>query len=118
MVLKITLNNYYYNRSHRLSMDSAFFNQKVKVYYRNSNGYKIFIYTIDNGNTLCELQILNNNEDKQKCDIGITVISIKIENKRQWFGYYRKPDPKVVNALKVFNETILPKLKSKLGEIK
>jgi len=114
--LSNTIKNYYEFRNHRASADSAFFNQKIKVYYRDQFGSKIFIYAADSGKILYELQILDNNVEKQKCIIGIIKIFITTANKRQWFGYYQRDYPQVVTAIKIFEETILPKMEKEVGK--
>lgn len=116
--LSNTIKNYYEFRNHRASADSAFFNQKIKVYYRDQFGSKIFIYAADSGKILYELQIFIENAIKQKCIIGIIGISIKTGNKRQGFGYNQRNDPQVINAIKIFDDTIVPKMEKELGEMK
>jgi hypothetical protein len=105
-----------YQRTQK-NIDSAYISKKIKDYYRHWNGQKIFIYTADNGNIFYELRVLDVDNIRQKCNIGITSISIKKENSRQWFNYKDKHNPQVINALKIFNDSLLPKLKNKLGEI-
>jgi len=97
-------------------VDTSYLLQKYKDYFHLWNGDKVFLYSADNGNTIYKIRVLDALSDR--CKLGILTISVKIGDNRKWFSYRDRNKSEVRNELKLFEDTILPKLQKELGEMK
>jgi hypothetical protein len=95
-------------------VDTSYLSKKMKDYYHDWSSHKNFLYSADSGKIIYNLYILD--ADVKKCDLGIVTVSIG--DKRKWFSYSDRHDPQVKDALKIFDDELLPKLKKELGEMK
>jgi hypothetical protein len=86
--------------------------KKYKDYFHFWNGSKNFLISADSGKIIYHISILDST--KNDCDLCIETISIKFNEKRNWYSHSDRKNPQILNAIKIFEVSILPKIKDKL----